>query len=113
MARVVTATEARVHFGELMRRVVENEETVIVERAGKPQVAVVPVAAYERLTAQSPARPHWQELLEKAHDRIRRDLGDRELPPAEELLREMREERSAHLFEVCRREPGDSAGGES
>ncbi len=45
----MSATEARVHFGELMRRVVEGQEPVIVERGGKPKVVVLSVAEYERL----------------------------------------------------------------
>ena len=50
MERTMTATEARVRFGELLRAVAERGETVIVERHGKPTVAFVPVAEYERLT---------------------------------------------------------------
>lgn len=46
----MTSTEARVHFGELMRRVVEQGETVIVTHRGTPKVAFVSVAEYERLT---------------------------------------------------------------
>jgi len=49
MPRTMSATQARMHFGDVMRRVVENGETVIVERAGKPQVAVISLADYERL----------------------------------------------------------------
>ena len=36
MSTVVSATEARVHFGELLRRVAEGRETVFVERGGQP-----------------------------------------------------------------------------
>lgn len=50
MERTWTATEARVRFGELLRAVAERGETVIVERHGKPAVAFVSVAEYERLT---------------------------------------------------------------
>jgi prevent-host-death family protein len=32
MGRVVSATEARIHFGELMRQAVESQEPIIVER---------------------------------------------------------------------------------
>lgn len=49
MPRTMTATQARVHFGDVMRRVVENGEPIIVERAGKPQVAVISLADLERL----------------------------------------------------------------
>jgi len=34
MARRVSATEARIRFGELMRRAVEDKEAIIVERGG-------------------------------------------------------------------------------
>jgi prevent-host-death family protein len=43
MTRVVSATEARIHFGELMRQAVENHETTIVERGGKSHVVVMSV----------------------------------------------------------------------
>jgi len=46
----MSATEARVRFGELLRAVTERGETVIVEHHGKPAVAFVSVAEYERLT---------------------------------------------------------------
>ena len=36
MVRRVSATEARIRFGELMRRAVEDKEAIIVERGGKP-----------------------------------------------------------------------------
>jgi prevent-host-death family protein len=50
--RTISATEARTHLGELMRRVVEEGETVIVEHRGKPAMAVVSVAEYERLRSR-------------------------------------------------------------
>jgi prevent-host-death family protein len=53
--RTISATEARTHLGELMRRVVEHGETVIVEHRGKPAMAVVSVAEYERLRSKQPA----------------------------------------------------------
>ena len=52
MSKTMSATEARIHFGELMRHVTEQKEPVFVERAGKPQVVVISVAEYEQLTTQ-------------------------------------------------------------
>ena len=49
MPTVMTATQARMHFGEVMRRVVESGEAIIVERAGKPQIAVVSLVDFEQL----------------------------------------------------------------
>jgi len=51
MKRAVSATEARIHFGELMRHVVESQEPIIVERGGKPHVVVLSVDKYEDLLA--------------------------------------------------------------
>jgi prevent-host-death family protein len=45
----MSATQVRMHFGDVMRRVVEDGETIVVERAGTPQVAVISLADYERL----------------------------------------------------------------
>ena len=36
MKRVISATEARIHFGALLRQVVDSGEAVIVQRDGKP-----------------------------------------------------------------------------
>ena len=97
MEAVVSATEARIHFGELMRRVVEGQEAIIVERGGKPQVVVLSVAEYERLRAGQPEQLDWKTRLRQAREQIRADRGDRELPPPEEVIRQMREERDAAI----------------
>jgi prevent-host-death family protein len=44
MPSVVSATEARVHFGEILRRVGVNGETVFVEKAGRLQAVVIGAA---------------------------------------------------------------------
>jgi prevent-host-death family protein len=98
MERVVSATEARIRFGELMRRAVEGREPVIVERGGKPHVVVLSVAEYERLRIGQQEQESWKELVHRARGQIRAELGERELPPAEEIIRQVREERDAQLL---------------
>jgi len=49
MPKTMTATQARTQFGDVMRQIVENGEPIIVERAGKPQVAIISLADFERL----------------------------------------------------------------
>jgi prevent-host-death family protein len=93
MERVVSATEARIRFGELMRWAVEGCEPVIVERGGKPHVVVLSVAEYERLQTGRRERESWKELVHRAREQIRAELGERELPPPEEVIWQMREER--------------------
>ena len=60
MDTVVSATDARVHFGELMRQVMETGKAVTVERGGKPAVVVVPVEEYEQLNAAL-RRQRWED----------------------------------------------------
>ena len=99
METVIGATEARIHFGELMRQVTEKEQAVVVERDGRPQVVVLSVAAYERLCAAA-GRASWEDALERAAEvsaRITARRGGRPLPPADEILREAREVRHDQL----------------
>lgn len=98
MERMVNATEARIHFGELMRRVVERQEPVIVERGGKPYVVMLSIGEYERLLRAQQGQQSWKELVHQAREQIRAELGKRELPPPEEIIRQMREERDAQLL---------------
>ena len=99
MERVVSATEARIHFGELMRQAVENQEPVIVERGGKSHVVVISIDEYERLLRGQQAED-WKNVVAQARAQIQAELGERELPPPEEILRQIREERDAQLLAV-------------
>ncbi len=103
MKKTVSATEARVHFGELMRSVVASNEPVIVERDGTPQVVIISVekfGEYQRPHEGLRARPQWEVLLERAWEQNERD-GDVPLTPsAEDVIREMRDERDAQLMDL-------------
>lgn len=63
------AREARAQFADLLGRVHYRGETVIVERSGKPMVAVIPIDLYEQFMAEHEAR---FEVI----DRIRNGLPD-------------------------------------
>jgi prevent-host-death family protein len=97
MERVISATEARIHFGELMQQVVESGKPVIVERAGKSHVVVLSVDEYERLL-RGQHQDDWQDLVRQARAQIEADLGGRTLPPSEDILQQLREERDEHLL---------------
>ncbi len=75
------AREARAQFADLLGRVHYRGDTVIVERSGKPMVAVIPIELYERLVAEREAR---FAIL----DRIREKLPD---TPEEEVLTDIAE----------------------
>ena len=99
MTKSVTATEARVRFGELLRGVTEREETVVVERGGKPAAVVVSFAVYQQL--KPPADPPaWHAALERARAvrmSIKRDSKGRALPPPEEMIAAARGTRDDEL----------------
>jgi len=102
MSRIVTATEARIHFGQLMREIVESEETIIVERGGKPHVVLLSIAQYERLKAAQP-RDTWREELEQAVQvgaRIKARRGTWPLSAPDEVVRRTREEQDAPLADL-------------
>ncbi len=99
MRETISATEARVHFGSLLRRVVEEQTPVVVERKGEPQVVVVPIPLFDRLAGLAPdTEPDdWWTRAQTTRDQVALDLHGRKLPPADEIIREMREERDAEL----------------
>ena len=98
MERMVSATEARIRFGELMRWVVESQKPVIVERGGKPHVVVLSIDRYQSLLTGQQEQEDWRELVRQAREQIRGELGEGELTPPEEVLRQMREERDEKLL---------------
>jgi prevent-host-death family protein len=97
MEKRISATEARVHFGEVIRQVTEGHEPVIVERAGKPEAVIISLAEYRRL--QGYKADDWRVQLDKVHELIRRERGNQPLtPPPEEIIREMRDEWNEERF---------------
>ena len=71
----MSATEARRHFGELLRRVIEDQTPVIVERGGKPHVVFLPLAEYERLRARQAKRERGMEVGDGPDDERDRGTG--------------------------------------
>ena len=74
MAKTMSAREARNNFSQLLGQVHFGDQVVIVERFGRPMVAIIPMDDYRRLIAEREAR--FQVL-----DEIRRRMPD--LPPEE------------------------------
>jgi len=97
MKRVVSATEARIRFGELMRWAAGTHEAIIVERRGKPQVVVLSVEEYERLLKRQ-RQGEWRELVDGARAQIEADLRGHPFPPSEEILEQVREARDEQLL---------------
>jgi len=99
MQKTISATQARIHFGEIMRQT--KVGPVIVERDGKAEVVVISKKAYDRLVAAN-TQNDLQDKLEKLHNRIRIELAGRALPDPAELIRQGREERDEQLLNSLR-----------
>jgi prevent-host-death family protein len=99
MKYTVSATDARIRFGEIMRRA--KKGPVIVERGGKPEVVVISKQEYDQLVSNVPQKD-WRQLLEEAHESVRKDLKGRELPNPAEMLRQAREIRDEQLSDSLR-----------
>lgn len=87
----IPATDARVHFGELVRDVERSGEAVLVERNGQPVVAVLPVNELRRLQRVERG-DDWRAVVRAAQDAFRpfRERGVR--LNAAELIREGRDD---------------------
>lgn len=102
MEKRISATEARIHFGELIRKVKEENQPYVVERSGEAYVVVLSAEEYERLTLVGAGRD-WDypmQLAAESRRRVRQELQGRLLPPIDETVREMRDERDAQLDEA-------------
>jgi prevent-host-death family protein len=92
MVAHIGAREARNGFAELLGRVHYGHEAVIVERSGKPMVAIIPVDVYEQFLAAREAR---FEIL----DRIREHLPE---VPVEEVEQDVAEALAAVRTDASR-----------
>ena len=101
MSRTVSATEARIHLGQLLDDV-ERNEAVTVEQAGAAETVVIPVTEAQKLSTGPAGSPDWRQSVERSRASFARDLGDRPRPDFVEMIREMREERSAQLLDNLR-----------
>jgi len=99
MQKTISATQARIHFGEIMKQA--RIAPVIVERDGKAEVVVVSKKTYDRLVAAD-TQNDLQDKLEELHNRIRIELAGRALPDPAELIRQGREERDEQLLNSLR-----------
>ena len=98
MPKVVSATEARVHFGELLQRVSAGE-TVMVERGGLLQAVVLPAQEYQRmLTGLEPEA--WRERARVVRERIRAEVTGADIPLPERVLDAERGERDERLADL-------------
>ena len=83
--RHISATTARVRFGELLDAIKDRGETVIVEKNGEELAAVIPIAEYRRKTRRVLDQDWWDRQNEVAEE-LRRNLAGRPYPDEKELI---------------------------
>jgi prevent-host-death family protein len=88
--RRMTATEARVHFGEVLRHAKNEGNAVIVERDGHEEVAIISMDEYRRMRSRRLSPDELLAQVARTHALILAELGDRELPPVDQMIAEMR-----------------------
>jgi prevent-host-death family protein len=98
----LSVAEAKRLFSEISNRAVYAGERFIIERRGKPLVAVISIEDYNHLEAlersMQPRPGRYHEALAQARalrEAIRQEYGV--LPDSAEDIRAMREERDAEL----------------
>ncbi len=110
MEKKISATEARIHFGALIRKVKEEQQPYIVERDGEPYVVLLAAEAYARLKQNR--EPDWREALSQARqlrEKMAARRGDMPLPDPAEMIREMREDRTRQLLETLEQRDKEEA----
>jgi prevent-host-death family protein len=54
MTKIVPALTARTQFGQILRRVKQNQERFVVDKRGEPQAVIMSVEEYLRKFVKSP-----------------------------------------------------------
>ncbi len=117
--RVVTATEAKNKFGEMIKHAYASDEHLIVEKSGIPVVAIIPIADYEQLVPEAEvelanrvaAASRREEASRKLGELLERRYAESEDIDEEEAERfindvvtKMRAERAKQMLAAERRE---------
>jgi len=75
--QTMTATHARIHFGQVLPKVAKGGHRIIVERAGRPQALILSIPEYQQAALSLPISLHGQATL---HRRALRLAGSLALP---------------------------------
>ena len=97
----MSATAARVHFGDVLRRVSEDGDVIQVERSGKPLAVVISIADYEelqRLRRERRPETDWWERAQQSREIMRKRFDGRTPPDINQIFDAMRAERDEQLL---------------
>jgi prevent-host-death family protein len=98
--RTIPATEARIHFGEVLKRVYRGEEHLIVEKDGLPIAAILSHTEYEnyrRLLAS--------EQLDELNRKVNRGLREQGITEEDALVGHQESKKEAFAERYGRAKP--------
>lgn len=90
---VISATDAKNNFGNLLSQVADSGEPVVVERQGKPRAAIISMEQYRELRAfqKEQRRREAVEALRQLRSEIssqNRDLSDEQIEEFAQRVRD-------------------------
>lgn len=99
MDSFMSATEARVHFGEVLERVAREGAPVFVRRGSRPVAVIISFDAYERLAAQAQRTSAYLALEEvcRVREQTATEMAGGARPPMGTILNAIRQERDDEL----------------
>lgn len=87
MLKKISAIKARHNLGQVMNEVALKEDEYIVERAGKPLVAIIPIDQYKRLLGEREDFFRMVDEIQKEAVRSDRKVIDSEIEEAVQAYR--------------------------
>jgi len=74
----ITAMKARQNLGQIMNEVAIKEDDYIIERAGKPMVAIIPIEKYRRFEEEKNEFFNWVDTVRERT----KDISQKEIQEA-------------------------------
>ena len=105
----VNTVQAKNEFNALVTEVNRTKEPVIIEKRGKPVAVIVDFTTYHennQVDKKSQQDNFFKELLAH-HEQMKADNPNWESCDSVELIREMREERAQHLYNLSQNQKDD------
>lgn len=87
MLKKISAIKVRQNLGHVMNEVALKEDEYIVERAGKPLVAIIPIDQYQRLRGEREDFFRMADEIQKEAVRSDRKVIDSEIEEAVQAYR--------------------------
>ncbi len=102
MEHVLSVEEMQDHFAEWACKIIETKEPVIVAQADHSEIVLLPRSTFEELKL-SKKQKNRQTALQRARKlraKINTRRGGKPIPPPEDIMHKLREERDEHLISL-------------